>query len=110
MFYETKNGDHGLPHNPFHSCIIPRPIGWITTLGRDGVVNLAPFSFFNGVLSSPPMVMFCCSAPFGGGRAAKDTLINVEETGEFVVNMVTYDLREAMKAFMEKRAPKFTGS
>ena len=97
MFYETKD-HHGLPRNPFHGCIIPRPIGWISTLSRDGVPNLAPFSFFNGALSEPPMVMFNNSAPAEGGLPAKDTLVNVEETGEFVVNMATYALREEMNA------------
>ena len=61
MFYETDANDHGLPHDPFKSCIVPRPIAWITTLSADGVVNLAPFSFFNGIASDPPMVMFSAS-------------------------------------------------
>ncbi len=94
MFYDTRSGDHGLPHNPFKSCIVPRPIGWITKLSADGVVNLAPYSFFNGVASDPPMVMFA-----SGGRAPsgpKDSVTNCEATGEFVVNLATWDLREAM--------------
>ncbi|RMD63010.1 MAG: flavin reductase family protein [Alphaproteobacteria bacterium] len=94
MFYETARNDHGLPHDPFKSCIVPRPIGWITTLSRSGVVNLAPYSFFNGVASDPPMVMFACLGP--EARPSKDTLINCEQTGEFVCNMATWDLREAM--------------
>ena len=53
MFYETKDNHHGLPHDPFKSCIVPRPIGWITTISREGVVNLAPYSFFNGVSQAP---------------------------------------------------------
>lgn len=98
MFYDTRVGDHGLPHNPFKACVVPRPIGWITTLNEAGVVNLAPYSFFNGVAGDPPAVMF---AP-GGRKAdgppdgAKDSLANVERTGEFVCNLVTWDLREAM--------------
>ncbi|MDP7242387.1 MAG: flavin reductase family protein [Rhodospirillales bacterium] len=95
MFYEIKNG-HGLPHNPFQSCIVPRPIGWISTLSADGIANLAPFSFFNGALSHPPMVVFTSSAPAEGGRPAKDTLVNIEETGEFVTNMSTEALAEEM--------------
>jgi flavin reductase (DIM6/NTAB) family NADH-FMN oxidoreductase RutF len=77
---------------------VPRPIGWITSVNEAGVVNLAPYSFFNGVAGDPPCVMF---AP--GGRKAdgppdgsKDSLANVERTGEFVCNVVTWDLREAM--------------
>jgi len=98
MFYDTRTGDHGLPHNPFKACVVPRPIGWITTLNEAGVVNLAPFSFFNGVAGDPPVVMF---AP--GGRKAdgppngsKDSLANAERTGEFVCNVATWDLRHAM--------------
>uniref|UniRef100_UPI0026395E0B flavin reductase family protein n=1 Tax=Pelagibius sp. TaxID=1931238 RepID=UPI0026395E0B len=80
------------------ACIVPRPIGWITSVNEAGAVNLAPYSFFNGVAGEPPVVMF---AP--GGRKAdgppdgsKDSLANVERTGEFVCNIVTWDLREAM--------------
>ena len=98
MFYDTRIGDHGLPHNPFKACVVPRPIGWITSLDEAGAVNLAPYSFFNGVAGDPPVVMF---AP--GGRKAdgppdgsKDSLANVERTKEFVCNVVTWDLRDAM--------------
>jgi len=90
MFYETKDNSHGLPHDPFKSCIVPRPIGWITTLSRDGVVNLAPYSFFNGVAQNPPMVMFSSNGP------EKDTLVNCEQTGEFVANLATWELRDQM--------------
>lgn len=95
MFYETKDNKHGLAHDPFKSCVVPRPIGWITTVNADGVPNLAPFSFFNGVGDHPPQVMF---APVGLHRdgGAKDTLRNVELTGEFVANLVTWELREQM--------------
>lgn len=98
MFYDTRTGDHGLPHNPFKACVVPRPIGWITTLNEAGGVNLAPYSFFNGVAGDPPVVMF---AP--GGRKAdgppdgsKDSLANAERTREFVCNVVTWDLRHVM--------------
>ena len=57
MFYDTERNGHGLPHDPLLACIVPRPIGWITTLDRDDVPNLAPFSFFNGVALDPPQVM-----------------------------------------------------
>ena len=91
MFYDPRVGDHGLPHDPFKSLIVPRPIGWISTISGDGVVNLAPFSFFNGVASGPAVVMFC-----PGGAQRKDSLANVEETGEFVVNVATDGQREQM--------------
>ncbi len=94
MFYETRDNRHGLPHDPFKSCIVPRPIGWISTLSAKNVVNLAPYSFFNGVASDPPMVMFSSNGP--ALRPMKDTLANCADTGEFVFNMATWDLREAM--------------
>jgi len=84
MFYDPRIGDHRLPHDPFKSLIVPRPIGWISSISGDGVVNLAPYSFFNGVAANPAVVMFC-----PGGAARKDSLKNVEETGEFVVNVAT---------------------
>jgi flavin reductase (DIM6/NTAB) family NADH-FMN oxidoreductase RutF len=91
MFYDPRLGDHHLPHDPFKSLIVPRPIGWISTISGDGVVNLAPYSFFNGVASGPAVVMFC-----PGGAARKDSLRNVQETGEFVVNVATDGQREQM--------------
>lgn len=94
MFYRTDQ-HHGLPHDPLKSCIVPRPIGWLTTLDGEGRVNLAPFSFFNGVASDPPLVV----VGIGGAPAPvgmKDTLANCRATGEFVVNMATWDLRDAM--------------
>ena len=95
MFYETAKNNHGLPFNPFKSCVVPRPIGWISTLSHDGIVNLAPFSMFNQVNYDPPIVLFSGSnRPNSGQR--KDSVINAEETGEFVVSMATYDLREKM--------------
>ena len=94
MFYDTRSGGHGLPHDPFKSCIVPRPIGWISTLSLTGVVNLAPYSFFNGVASDPPMVMFASSGRQPHGP--KDSLANCEATGEFVVNLATWELRDAM--------------
>jgi len=97
MFYDTRSQKHGLPHDPFKACVVPRPIGWITTVNEAGVVNLAPYSYFNAVAGDPPVVIF---APGGrkadGPDGAKDTLANVERTGEFVCNVVTWDLREQM--------------
>ena len=94
MFYETADNKHGLPHDPFKSCIVPRPIGWITTVSRDGIANLAPYSFFNGLASDPHMVMFTSNGQKDG--AAKDSLTNCRETGEFVVNIATWDLKDQM--------------
>jgi flavin reductase (DIM6/NTAB) family NADH-FMN oxidoreductase RutF len=86
-------------------CIVPRPIAWVSTRSRDGIPNLAPFSFFTGVTSNPPTV---CFAP--GRRAStgdrKDTLRNVEETGEFVVNVVTEELAERMNVTATEYPPE----
>ena len=103
MFYETKDNRHGLPRDPFKSCIVPRPIGWITTVNAAGAVNLAPYSFFNGVASEPPMVMFSSNGP--ASKPDKDSLANCAETGEFVFNMATWDLRDAMNRTSAPVAP-----
>lgn len=87
-FYEPAQG-HGLPHDPFNSIVGPRPIGWISSRSQDGVLNLAPYSFFNAFNYTPPIVGF---ASIGD----KDTLRNVRATGEFVWNLVTRPLAEAM--------------
>jgi len=76
-------------------CIVPRPIAWVSTLSADGVHNLAPFSFFTGVTSNPPSVLFCPGLRTSDG-SKKDTLANVEATGEFVVNVVTESLAQRM--------------
>src|SRR6218665_1425174 len=78
----------------FNAIVAPRPIGWISTMAADGRVNLAPFSHFNLVSTAPPVVMFSCNAP--DDRHEKDTITNVRTTGEFVTNLVTWDLREQM--------------
>ena len=75
-------------------CIVPRPIAWVSTRSEAGVENIAPFSFFTGVTSSPPTLLFCCGTQRGG--APKDTAANILETGEFVVNIVPHDLAGAM--------------
>ena len=96
IFYEPHARDRAvLPHDPFKALVAPRPIGWISTVNPAGRANLAPFSFFNAVASEPPMVMFCA----GGGTAPdrlKDSHRNAEATGEFVVNVVPFALRETM--------------
>jgi flavin reductase (DIM6/NTAB) family NADH-FMN oxidoreductase RutF len=93
MFYEPKNKDHGLPRNPFNSLIIPRPIGWISSVDEAGVFNLAPYSFFNAVSYQPPTIMF--SAGVGSASdGMKDSVRNIETTGEFVCNLATWETRE----------------
>jgi len=104
MFYETKANEHGLPHDPFKSCVVPRPIGWISTVSAAGIVNLAPYSFFNAVASDPPMVMYCSNGP--ATRPSKDNLANIEATGEFVYNVATWDLRDPMNASSAAVAPE----
>lgn len=94
MFYEPGKTDHGLRFDPFKSCVIPRPIGWISTLGRDGAANLAPYSQFQNLTFDPPYVMFSANQTTTGKR--KDSANNAEQTGEFVWNMATYALREAV--------------
>lgn len=76
-----------------NSVVVPRPIGWASTISADGVLNLAPYSYFNAVESNPPMVMLAIARRRGD---PKDTLRNIEETGEFVVNIADESLAEAM--------------
>jgi flavin reductase (DIM6/NTAB) family NADH-FMN oxidoreductase RutF len=94
MYYDPDKNDHGLPHGPFKSCVVPRPIGWISTISADGIDNLAPYSQFQNLNFDPPYVMFSAGQKTTGGR--KDTVVNIEATGEFVYNMATYDLRDAV--------------
>ena len=86
--YEPSKG-HGLPHDPFNAIVGPRPIGWISSQDRDGTLNLAPYSFFNAFNYVPPIIGFSSV-----GR--KDSLNNIEQTGEFVWNLATRPLAEAM--------------
>ena len=86
MFYRPKDG-HGLPHSPFHAVVSPRPIGWISTRATMGD-NLAPYSFFNAVASSPPQVMFAGDV--------KDSIENASESGVFAVNVVAEAMLLAM--------------
>src|SRR5512135_435072 len=94
MYYDPEKNDHGLPHAPFKSCVVPRPIGWISTVSPEGIDNLAPYSQFQNLNFDPPYVMFAAGQTTLGGR--KDTVVNIEATREFVYNMATYDLREAV--------------
>jgi flavin reductase (DIM6/NTAB) family NADH-FMN oxidoreductase RutF len=91
MFYDPRTEKHGLKHSPVTALVVPRPIGWISTLDPNGVVNLGPYSFFNLVSGYPPWVIFA-SAP------RKHSQVNAEVTGEFVFNLATWDLREQMNA------------
>ena len=86
MFYETRENKHGLRHDPFKALAVPRPIGWVSTVDKNGICNLAPYSFFNAVGEKPPYVIF-------SSAGAKDSLRNIAETGEFVCSLATYDLR-----------------
>ncbi len=84
----------GFKRSIFNAIVAPRPIGWISSIALDGRANLAPFSQFNLVSTAPPVVMFACNTP--EDRDEKDTIANVKSTGEFVVNLVSWDLRDAM--------------
>src|SRR5260370_34165360 len=95
MFYDAAKRDHGLPQDPLKSLIVPRPIGWISTIDSQGRVNLAPYSFYNGVSEYPPMVYFAITGTYGD-TPTKHSRMNAESTGEFVVNMVSESLKEQM--------------
>jgi len=89
MFYETASNRHNLAYDPFKAIVSPRPIGWISSLSKEGVANLAPYSFFNAIGEQPKMVMF-------GSAGIKDNARNIAETGEFVCNFVSDALKEVM--------------
>ncbi|AXV15591.1 flavin reductase [Neorhizobium sp. SOG26] len=91
MFYTTDTNQHGLKHDPFKAIVAPRPIGWIGTKGRDGSLNLSPYSFFNIVSDQPKLVMFSSS-----GR--KHSLKNAEETGAFTASLASRHLAEQVNA------------
>lgn len=87
-YYEPLNG-HGMKHDPFNAIVGPRPIGWISSCDAQGHVNLAPYSFFNAFNYRPPLIGF-------SSTSWKDTVGNIEQTGEFVWNLATMDLAQAM--------------
>ena len=92
LFFEPDQRDRTLlPHDPFKAMVIPRPVGWISTMSRSGALNLAPYSYFNGFSSTPRIVGF-------SSEGDKDSSAFAEETGEFVWSMATYELREQMNA------------
>jgi len=88
MFYEADK-DHGLAYDPFKAIIAPRPIGWISTRDTNGIVNLAPYSFFNALSGQPPMLMF-------SSESYKDSARNANDTGEFVFSLATHALQNEM--------------
>ena len=97
-FYEPSKG-HGLPHNPFKAIVAPRPIGWISSIDKQGRVNLAPYSFFNASAETPPVIGFCTS------HARKDSVNNIDETGEFVANFCGAELAQEMNITSASVAP-----
>ncbi|MDG9885931.1 flavin reductase family protein [Pseudomonas putida CSV86] len=97
-YYEPAKG-HGLPHDPFNAIVGPRPIGWISSHDTEGRLNLAPYSFFNAFNYIPPIIGFCSV-----GR--KDSLNNIEQTGEFAWNLATRPLAEAMNQSCAPVAPE----
>ena len=94
MFYEPKKGNP-FKIDPFKSLVFPRPIGWISSISKDGISNLAPYSYFNAIADEPPQIMFCSNGSSSHGKY-KDTLSNILSTKEFVVNFVTSALRNQM--------------
>lgn len=105
MFYEPKKKNHGLSKNPFNSLIVPRPIGWISSVDGKGIFNLAPYSFFNAVCYRPPTVMFSSGVGSGDDKM-KDSLRNIEETGEFVCNLANWETREQMNQSSASVSPE----
>ena len=95
IFFEPASRDRALfPHDPFKGMVVPRPVGWISTLGASGELNLAPYSFFNALSAAPMIVGFC-------SEGDKDSMTFALETGEFVWSMATFALREQMNATSE---------
>jgi flavin reductase (DIM6/NTAB) family NADH-FMN oxidoreductase RutF len=97
-YYEPHSG-HGLPHDPFKAIVGPRPIGWIASSSNEGILNLAPYSFFNAFNASPPIIGFCSSTQ-------KDTVSNLMQNGQFTWNLVTKDLAQAMNQSCAEVAPE----
>lgn len=94
MQYAPSKEECPIPFSPFKSCTVPRPIGWLSTISSDGTHNLAPYSQWQNLTFDPPMVMFAANQYPDGRR--KDSVLNAEQTGWFVWNMATWDLREAV--------------
>ena len=94
MFYEPRKGGP-FKINPFKSLVFPRPIGWISSISKNGIANLGPYSYFNAVADEPPQVMFCSNGSSTHSKF-KDTVTNILSTKEFVVNFATSTLRNQM--------------
>lgn len=97
MFYRPRDG-HGLPHDPFKAIVVPRPIGWVSTIDAQGRANLAPYSFFNGCGDHPPMVMFAQTGRKDRDTGEKDSIANIRATGEFACSVVSMALKDSMNA------------
>jgi flavin reductase (DIM6/NTAB) family NADH-FMN oxidoreductase RutF len=98
MHYDAPTNEHGLRHDPF-KALVARPIGWISTISKAGVLNLAPYSVFAAVAEKPGYVIFAASG-------AKDSRRNAEETGQFVCSMASYDLRHQMNVTATAAPPE----
>ena len=94
MHFDPRKDERPLPYDPFKSCTVPRPIGWLSTISSDGICNLAPYSQWQNLTFDPPLVMFAANGYPDGRR--KDTVPNAEHTGWFVWNMATWELRESV--------------
>ena len=99
MFYTTQKNDHGFPYDPFKAIVTPRPIGWIGSIDKDGVANLAPHSYFNAISDNPYFVIF-------GSVTYKDTVRNIEDTGDFTCSLVSEDMFDAMNSSSVPVEPK----
>lgn len=89
MFYDAIENKHGLRHDPFKALVVPRPIGWVSTISNEGIVNIAPYSFFNAMGEKPHYVVF-------SSAGMKDSLTNIAQNGEFVCSLANWDLRFEM--------------
>lgn len=94
MFYETKLNNHGLKYNPFKSCVVPRPIAWVSTISENKTINLAPYSYFNAISDIPPVIMF--SSANHAKNETKDSMRNILTMVEFVVNICSFEGKNKM--------------
>ncbi|GAA6020314.1 hypothetical protein JCM10207_003223 [Rhodosporidiobolus poonsookiae] len=101
MFYQPGVTPHSLPRDPYKACVVPRPIGWISTRNVDGSANIAPFSQWNNIGFNPHYVMFSATQK-PGDEGRKDTVVNAEREGEFCWSLATYELRDAVNLTSEQ--------
>ena len=104
MHYDPRRDERPVQFDPFKSCTVPRPIGWLSTISTDGVTNLAPYSQWRNLTFDPPLVMFAANGYPDGRR--KDTVVNAEQTGWFVWNMATWALRDAVNRSAQDFPPE----